>query len=682
MSTFTINDAGTVETTNFGQRVNNSDSLKAGYRGPTLMEDFMMREKIMHFDHERIPERAVHARGVAAHGYFESYGDWSNLTAASFLAQEGKKTPVFTRISTVLGNKGSADTVRDDRGFATRFYTDEGNFDLVGNVIPPFFIQDAIKFPDLIHAAKMEPNTDTPQAGTAHETAYDFFAEFPETLHTVMWVLSPRGIPRSVRQVEGFGIHTFRLVTADGRAVFVKFHWKPLQGLSNLLWDEAQKISGKDSDFHRNDLYTVINRGDYPEWELGVQIVPQEDEFKFDFDLLDPTKIIPENLVPVTRLGKMVLNRNVENFFSETEQVTMHPGHIVRGIGFTDDPLLQGRLFSYLDTQLNRMSSANFMQLPINRPLNQVHNNQRDGFMQMNTYHGNVAYFPNGLQGNTPSLADPQDGGYIEYPAEVKGRKERGRPPSFFDFYSQARMYWNSLTDAERQQTVDGFRFEVGKSTSLDVRKRFVAQLNLIDNNLARRVAYGVGVPLPEKVVENDGKVAEGISIEKYPKPDNIRTRKVAILTAPGTNREEAQAMYDYLSAQGAYVDYIGIHQGEQDGLNIAVSYVTTSSVLYDAVYIPGGAEGVKMLTEPNPLFPMDEPKLFITDAYRHCKPIAASSEGEELFKAAVAGLPGVMETAEDGVILGSSGADLQQGFKDAILNLRFWSRLPQDGPI
>ncbi|KAI9261636.1 catalase-like domain-containing protein [Phascolomyces articulosus] len=680
MAEFTINPANSqFETTNFGQRVNNSESLKAGLRGPTLMEDFMMREKIMHFDHERIPERVVHARGVGAHGYFESYGDWSNITAAGFLNAPGKKTPTFTRFSTVLGNKGSSDTVRDDRGFATRFYTDEGNFDLVGNVIPPFFIQDAIKFPDLIHAGKMEPDTDTPQAGTAHETAYDFFAEFPETLHTVMWVLSPRGIPRSLRQVEGFGIHTFRLVTADGNSVFCKFHWKPAQGVSNLLWDEAQKIAGKNSDFHRDDLYTAINRGDFPSWELGVQIIPAEDEFKYDFDLLDPTKLVPEDLVPVTKLGRMVLNRNVDNFFSETEQVTMHPGHLVNGIGITDDPLLQGRLFSYLDTQINRMNSANFMQLPINRPLNQVTNNQRDGFMQSNTFKGNVAYYPNALNGNKPELASHADGGYIEYPEEVNGQKQRGRPPSFWDFYSQARLYWNSLTPAEQQQTVDGFRFEVGKSKSVDVRRRFVDRLNQIDNSLARRVAIGVGVPLPEMVVENDGKTDSHLSIQNYPKPDNIRTRRVAILTAPGTNQQEAKSMYDYLTAEGAYPSYIGVHQGDQEGLNIDNTYVLDSSVLYDAIYIPGGAGGIDFLSESTSLFPMDEPKAFVMDAYRHGKPIAASSEGEQFFQAAVEGMTGVNGT--DGIILGSEN-NIQESFKQALITQRFWSRLPIDQNI
>ncbi|KAK9685337.1 hypothetical protein K7432_015528, partial [Basidiobolus ranarum] len=412
---FTIDNANTHETTNFGLKINNTNSLKAGLRGPTLLEDFQLREKIMHFDHERIPERVVHARGVGAHGYFQSYGDYSNITAAKFLRNPDVKTPVFVRFSTVLGSRGSADTVRDVRGFATRFYTEEGLFDIVGNDIPVFFIQDAIKFPDLIHAAKPEPDTEMPQAGTAHDTTYDFFSEFPESLHTVLWAFSGRGIPRSLRMVEGFGVHTFRLVNPDGKSVFVKWHWKPVQGLATLVWDEAQKIGGKDPDFHRRDLYNAINNGDYPEWELGVQIIPEEDEFKYDFDLLDATKIVPESLVPVTKIGKMTLNRNVDNYFAETEQVSFHLGHIVPGIDFTNDPLLQGRLFSYLDTQLNRHGSANYHQIPINRPINAVHNNQRDGFMQTTINKGKVAYYPNNMQGNSPRMASPKDGGFHAY---------------------------------------------------------------------------------------------------------------------------------------------------------------------------------------------------------------------------------------------------------------------------
>ncbi|KAI9244293.1 catalase-like domain-containing protein [Phascolomyces articulosus] len=675
MEQFSVCNAGHEETTQFGQRINNTDSLKAGLGGPTLLEDFMMREKIMHFDHERIPERAVHARGVGAHGYFEPYTDWSNITAAKFLRTPDTRTPVFVRFSTVLGSRGSPDTVRDVRGFATRFYTEEGLFDLVGNVVAPFFVHDAMKFPDLIHAGKPEPDRETPQAGTAHETAYDFFAEFPETLHTVFWALSGRGIPNSLRQVEGFGVHTFRLINEDGVSHFVKFHWKPLQGLSNMLWDEAQKVCGKDIDFHRNDLYNAIDNGDYPEWELAVQIIPEEDEDKFDFDLTDPTKLVPESLVPVTRLGKLVLNRNVENYFSETEQITMHPGHLVRGIGVSNDPLLQGRLFSYLDTQINRMNSANFMQLPINRPINPVHNNQRDGYMQQNVYKGKVAYYPNGLQDNTPSMVEPDQGGYIDYPEKISGYKQRGKTAKFFDYYSQARLFYNSLTAAEKQQMIDGLRFEIGKSKSLDVRRRMINVINHVDNDLACRIAKRINVPLPEKIVENDNQTTVGLSIEEYPKARNIRTRTVAILTAPGIDTNEALAMFSYLSKEGAYPTFVGINLGDQEGLNITTTYLHTASVLYDAVYVPGGKDGIDVLTNDLFEFPYEEPKNFIVEAYRHCKPIAATAEGSKFVDYAL----DKKVTSNDGIVKGDSTSVIQNDFKAALIQQRFWSRLYLD---
>ncbi|KAG2191608.1 hypothetical protein INT47_000369 [Mucor saturninus] len=680
---FTIIDEGSQETSQFGAKINNSDSLKAGLDGPTLMEDFMMREKIMHFDHERIPERVVHARGVGVHGYFESYGDYSNITAAKFLREKGKKTPMFVRFSTVLGSRGSPDTVRDVRGFALRMYTEEGLFDLVGNDIPPFFVHDAIKFPDLIHAAKPQPDTETPQAGTAHETAYDFFAEFPETLHSVFWALSGRGIPRSFRQVEGFGVHTFRLINEKGESNYCKFMWKPKAGLSNLLWDEAQKIAGKNIDFHRDDLYTAINNGDYPEWEWGVQLIPEADVNKYDFSLLDPTKLIPESIIPFQPLGKMVLNRNPDNYFAETEQITFHPGHVVRGIGFTNDPLLQGRLFSYLDTQINRMSGANYMQLPINRPINSVHNNQRDGYMQSQIHKGKVAYFPNGLQGNTPSMVDKEDGGYIEYPEKINNvTKIRGRSSKFFDFYSQPQLYYNSLTVAEKQQLVDGARFEIGKSKSLDVRKRMIRQINFVDNELARRIAYGVGVDLPKKVTENKNHTSPGLSIEKYPKADNIKTRTVAILTAPGTNTAEARAMFNFLKSKGAYPTYVGLHLGSQDGLDITDTYMTTASVLFDAVYVPGGQKAIGAMTARSSFFPYEEPKMFILDSFRHGKPIAASAEGISLLKYAGIDIPVGKAKEAKGVITDEKEAGVQTAFEKALIQQRFWSRLPVDKPI
>ncbi|KAI8884719.1 catalase-domain-containing protein [Backusella circina FSU 941] len=679
---FSISDAGTQETTQFGTKINNTDSLTAGPRGPTLLEDFMLREKIMHFDHERIPERAVHARGIGAYGTFQSYDDWSNLTAAKFLQSTSEKTRVFVRFSTVLGSRGSPDTVRDVRGFATRFYTEEGNWDLVGNIVAPFFINDAIKFPDLIHAGKPEPDKEVPQAGTAHSTAYDFFSQHTETIHTVLWALSGRGIPRSFRQVEGFGVHTFRLVNEKGESVFAKFHWKPLQGLSNLVWDEAQKIAGKDIDFHRNDLYTAIEKGDYPKYELGVQLVKEEDEDSFDFDILDPTKLIPESLVPVTKLGIMELNENVENYFAETEQITFHPGHIIRGIGFSDDPLLQGRLFSYTDTQLNRMGGANYMQLPINRPLHRPHNNQRDGFMQFNIHKGRVAYYPNALQSNTPSVVSPKDGGYIEYPEKMSkdATKQRGKHGKFNDHFSQAQLFYNSLTTAEQQQLVNGARFEIGKCESLMVRENMVTILNQVDNNLARRVARAIGVKAPEKVVENSLKTSEGLSIENFKKPDHIKTKKVAILTAPGIDTTDAKRIHDYLEKNGAYVDYIGFHLGDDMGLSINQTYTTSSSVLYDAVYVPSGSpEAFGNLTSANADFLYDEPSVFVLDAYRHGKPIAASGKEAYQFlkESRVPVYSDVNDQEKFGVL--TTENDIESKFKSALIKQRFWNRLPID---
>ncbi|KAI9253562.1 catalase-like domain-containing protein [Sporodiniella umbellata] len=652
-----VNDAGTQETTQFGAKINNTDSLTAGDRGAALLEDFMLREKIFHFDHERIPERVVHARGVGVHGYFQSYQDWSNITAASFLRDPSAKTPVFVRFSTVLGSRGSPDTVRDVRGFATRFYTNEGLWDL-----------DAIKFPDLIHAGKGEPDKEVPQAGTAHNTAYDFFSQHTETIHTVLWAISGRGTPRSLRQVEGFGVHTYRLINEDRKAVFVKFHWKPVQGLSNLVWDEASKIAGKDIDYHRNDLYTAIEKGDYPEFELGVQIVPEEDEHKFDFDLLDSTKIIPEDLVPVKMLGKMTLNRNPANYFAETEQVTFHPGHIVRGITFTNDPLLQGRLFSYTDTQINRMSSANYMQLPINRPLNPVHNNQRDGFMQTQIHHGSVAYYPNALQKNTPAMVDGQDGGYLEYPEKVGGRKQRGKHGKYADHFTQAQLFYHSLTTPEQQQVVDNFRFELGKCLSKTVRQNMVDILNKVDNNLARRVARGIAIEEPSTGAESRNQTAPGLSIHNAKRPNHIKTKKVAILTGPGIDADDVRSMQSYLEGEGAYVDLIGPSLGTD--LNITQTYTTAPSVLFDAVYVPSGENKTfERLTSPQPEYPFDEPSVFLLDAFRHGKPIAASGQGVQLLKAAKVPLD------KEGVYVDQDKAE----FKKGLIIQRFWSRMPID---
>ena len=464
---FRVNNAGTSMTTNQALKVSNDEeSLKAGIRGPTLMEDFHFREKITHFDHERIPERVVHARGYAAHGVFELYESMKEFTKAKFLQEPGTKTPVFTRFSNVVGSKGSADTVRDVRGFAVKFYTEEGNYDLVGNNIPVFFIQDGIKFPDLVHAIQPEPHNEMPQAASAHDTFWDFVANNQESAHMVMWLMSDRAIPTRWRMMEGFGVHTFRFVNEEGKARFVKFHWKPVLGVHSLVWDEAQKISGKDPDFQRRDLWESIEHGNFAEYEFGVQMIDEKDEFMFDFDVLDATKLWPEEIVPVKIFGKMTLNRNVDNVFAETEQVAFHPGNVVPGIDFTNDPLLQGRLFSYLDTQLIRLGGPNFTEIPINRAVCPFHNNQRNGYSRQRIDVGQVSYHKNSLADNTPSTSTAKEGGFVHYAEKVEGRIIQARSDSFKDFFSQARLFWNSMSPPEKQHIIDAFIFEVGKVNS------------------------------------------------------------------------------------------------------------------------------------------------------------------------------------------------------------------------
>src|SRR5687768_2106722 len=493
--------AGEFLTTNQGVRVNdNQNSLKAGNRGPTLLEDFILREKITHFDHERIPERVVHARGSAAHGYFQVYESMAQYTKAHFLQDPSIKTPVFVRFSTVAGSRGSTDLARDVRGFAVKFYTQEGNYDLVGNNIPVFFIQDAIKFPDLIHAVKPEPHNEIPQAASAHDTFWDFISLMPESMHMIMWVMSDRAIPRSYRMMEGFGVHTFRFVNDRGKSRFVKFHWKPLLGVHSVAWDEAQKISGKDPDFHRRDLWEAIETGRHPQYELGVQIVEEEKEHDFDFDLLDPTKIIPEELVPVRRIGRLTLDRNPENFFAETEQVAFHPGHIVPGIDFTNDPLLQGRLFSYTDTQLLRLGGPNFHEIPINRPVSPVHNHQRDGFMRQTINRGKANYEPNTTGGGCPMQATRAAGGFVSFPEPAQGTKVRGRTEKFHDHFSQAALFFNSQSDPEKDHMVEALRFELGKVERPQIRERMIGMLNRVDATLAARVAEGLGMPANPEV--------------------------------------------------------------------------------------------------------------------------------------------------------------------------------------
>lgn len=630
-------ESGEKLTTNQGVSIaDNQNSLKQGPRGPTLLEDFILREKITHFDHERIPERVVHARGEAAHGYFQVYEPMTAYTKADFLQDPSVKTPVFVRFSPVAGSRGSADTVRDVRGFAVKFYTQEGNYDLVGNNIPVFFIQDAIKFPDLVHAVKPEPHNEIPQASSAHDTFWDFIALTPESMHMILWLMSDRTIPRSLRMMEGFGVHTFRFINADGVSRFIKLHWKPLLGVHGLIWEEAQQIAGKDPDYHRRDLWEAIAMGDYPEWELGVQIFDEAEAEGFSFDILDPTKIVPEELVPVRRIGKMTLNRNPDNFFAETEQVAFHPGHVVPGIDFTNDPLLQGRLFSYLDTQLIRLGGPNFHEIPINRPVCPFHNNQRDGYMRHTINVGRVAYEPNSLAGGRPSEASWNQGGFVSYPEQIEAQKMRQRSASFSDHYSQATLFWNSQSAVEKGHIVSAFTFELGKVEAPAIRERIVALLQNVDAELASSVAAGLGiVTIPSAQKSEAQTVTEitsspALSMLILKGTEGIKTRKVAVLAADGVDGNAITQMKQALMDAGARVKIIGHGLGEivsMGGQIIAVDHgiVTMPSVLFDAVYIPGGAQSVAALKE------LDEALQFVRQAYRHAKAIATTGEGGQL---------------------------------------------------
>lgn len=611
------NNDGQSMTTNHGVKVSEDENtLTVGERGPSLLEDFHFREKIMHFDHERIPERIVHARGFGAHGEFQVYKDLSEYTSADFLTHPEKTTPVFVRFSTVQGSKGSPDTVRDVRGFATKFYTDEGIFDLVGNDIPVFFIQDAIKFPDLIHAVKPEPHNEMPQGGSAHDTFWDFFAQNPESTHTTFWAMSDRGIPKNFRQVEGFGVHTFRLVNREGQSYFVKFHWKPLHGLESLVWDEAQILSGKDIDFHRKDLYESIEKGDYPAWELGLQIIRPEQEFDFDFDILDPTKIWPEDQVPVEIVGKMTLNRNVSNVFDETEQAAFHPGHIVPGIDFSNDPLLQGRLFSYTDTQISRLGGPNFNQIPINRPVNEVHNNQRDAMHQMNVHQGQTAYHKNALNHNDPHTTPREEGGFEHYQEKVEGHKIRKRSASFEDYYSQAKLYLNSLTKPEYDHMVAGFSFEIGMCNSVMVKQNAVNQLNKVDRQLAEEVAANVGVSVPEENEEVQSTAKDSqLTMEKYDIP--LPGHSVAVLVSGDISEATLKSYAKVFADNKLNYAFVGQQPRSIDeDFGITETYDTAHPTLFDSVIV---------LSDGSDLLP--EAEEFAEMTYKHNKPLVVNEK-------------------------------------------------------
>lgn len=669
-----VRDDATKEalTTNQGVKIaDNENSLRAGIRGSTLLEDFILREKITHFDHERIPERIVHARGVGAHGYFQAYEGNERLTKAGFLTDPSIQTPIFVRFSTVQGPRGSADTVRDIRGFAIKFYTQEGNFDLVGNNAPVFFVQDGIKFPDFVHAVKPEPDTEMPTGATAHDTFWDFVSLVPESAHAVIWAMSDRAIPRNLRSIQGFGVHTFRLINAEGKSHFVKFHWTPKQGLSALVWDEAQKLAGKDPDFHRRDLYEAIENGVYPEWELGVQIVEEEDEMNFDFDLLDPTKIIPEELVPVTPIGRFVLNRNVDNFFAETEQVAFCPGHIVPGIDFTNDPLLQARLFSYTDTQLSRLGGPNFHQIPINKPVCPFHNNQRDGIHQHTIHKGQASYQPNSIDNDWPAETPPaaSNGGFESYPEKISGHKLRQRSETFSDHFSQPRLYYKSLAPHEQKHVVDAYTFELSKVQRKHIRERQVQQiLANIDLDLARQVGANLGIEVPDLTLDYKKTAVEKsakLSFLAFP-PEDIQGRKVAVLIHNLVKSDELEAMKNWAIKEGVTLHLLAPslapvkdHQDKiitADGMQIA-----EPSIAYDAVIIPDG-DNLNVVLQDGVA------RHYVLEAYKHLKPIAFLGNKSDLLEPL--GL-----AADEGTLVEDEFQQIAEKFKNLIMAHRVWSR-------
>jgi len=652
-------------TTNFGTLApNDQNSLKAGARGPTLMEDFHFREKMTHFDHERIPERVVHARGAGAHGVFTLYESQDDITKAEFLTgAAGKETPVFVRFSTVLGFRGSIDTPRDVRGFATRFYTKEGNFDLVGNNIPVFFIQDAIRFPDLIHAGKPEPHHEIPQAATAHDNFWDFISLTPESTHMIMWAMSDRTLPRYFSTMEGFGVHTFRLVNAQNVSHLVKFHWKPLAGVHSLVWDESQKLGGKDPDFQRRNLWESIEMGVYPEWEFGIQIVNETDQLRFGFDLLDATKIIPEELIPVRKIGKLQLNRNIDNFFEETEQIAYHPAHIVPGIDFTDDPLLQGRLFSYIDTQLSRFRSPNYLQLPINRPIVPVRNNNQDGPMRYQNMKGRVNYEPNSFNvGGCPFSASVAQGAFHTWPQQVDGMKVREKSPTFYDFYSQATLFYNSLVKWEKNHLTNALRFELSKVETVAIRERMVANLNQVDFELAKAVAIEIGVTPPSSPgnhcptnssdeqnatsVSNDMGSMAPASSSRQQCNNQIRSSealsqanttyipkglKVGIIIVDEFSYNEVTTVQTSLNASGIATEIISTRLGDiasASGEKIPAikTLLNSESLFYDAIFVAN----VNKFKRADMLGRI---RFFVVEAFKHCKPIGLMGKAINLLK-------------------------------------------------
>lgn len=648
------------------------NSLRAGARGPTLLEDQVMREKIFHFDHERIPERVVHARGVGAHGYFENYECLAELTGADLFQRPGEQTPVFARFSTVLGNKGSADVPRDVRGFAVKFYTQQGNWDLVGNNIPVFFIQDAMKFPDLVHAAKQEPDRGFPQAQSAHDNLWDFVTLMPESMHMMMWAMSDRTIPRSLRFMEGFGVHSFRFVNKSGESKFVKFHWKPKLGMQSVVWNEALKINGADPDFHRRDLWGAIQSGDFPEWELGVQVFDDAFAEQFEFDILDPTKLIPEEQVPIKPIGKMVLNRTVENFFAETEQVAFCTQNMVPGIDQSNDPLLQGRNFSYLDTQTKRLGGPNFTHIPINAPKCPMWNFQQDGHMAMHNPVGRANYEPNSWGDEGGPRENPETG-FHSYPEQIQGEKQRVRSETFSDHYSQGRQFYISQTRTEQEHMADAFVFELSKVEREDIRVRMVAHLLNMDKDLARTVATGLGIkdlpPAAEAAMptREDLPASDKLSILKNG-PDSIKGRRIGVLTTDGVDAKLFAGLKKAVEAEGATLVVVAPAIGgvkASDGTHIPANEKVDGgpSVLFDAVVLMPSADKVAVLATHSPA------RDFVNDAFAHCKFIGYSKEALPLFEST-----GLEDQMDDGCIPINAAKDVA-GFLKKCKQLRFWER-------
>jgi catalase len=672
-------------TTNQGVPVaDNQNSLKAGLRGPTLLEDFILREKITHFDHERIPERVVHARGSGAHGFFECTEPLSAVTRASFLAEKGKRTPVFVRFSTVAGERGSMDLARDVRGFAVKFYTDEGNFDLVGNNIPIFFIQDAMKFPDLVHAVKPEPHHAMPQAASAHDTFWDFVSLMPESTHMLLWLMSDRALPRSFSMMQGFGVHTFRFVDAKGGSRFVKFHWSPVRGTHSLDWDECVKINGADPDYHRRDLWESIEAGVFPEYELGVQVFSEEQAARFSFDVLDATKIVPEELVPVRTVGRLVLNRNPDNFFAETEQVAFCAAHLVPGIDFSNDPLLAGRIHSYQDTQITRLGGPNFHEIPINAPVAQVHNNQRDGMHRQAIHRGRVAYEPNSLGGGCPFQLGAA-AGFTSFPDPTPEDKVRGKPEKFADHYTQATLFWASQSQVEQAHIVRAFRFELTKVQAPAVRERVVAQLANVSDELAGAVADGLGIEVPEpwpsstRPAKPEVTVSPALSLLARPGRGDVAGRKIAILVASGVDGEGALAVHRALTEAGSVPRLVAARlgpaeSGTGDPLEPDATLETMPSCLFDAVVVPDGEASARALSS------LGHAVEFVKDQYRHCKAILALGAGRALLEKA--GVPIAADDPALIVVPAAKGGAGTKAFLAALAKHRNWDRAMDPPPV